>query len=253
MGKNNVRIAWGITGSGHLLLETYETMQDILKTGKHTLSIFLSKAGEEVARMYGILSDLRKMANASLPFRFVRDVEQGASSPACGKFNLKVFHVLFVGPATANTVAKIKVGIADTLVTNITAMAIKGGMPVFVLPSDYVPGPVTTTLPITVKSSGAPAGINDQKKCSCRPCKVVEECPTHAISFFEEKPFVDLTKCIGCKRCVKSCQEMFEFGKKITIHIRKIDAENARALGKMEGITLIGHPREFEKWLISQE
>ncbi len=249
-----MRIAWGITGSGHLLLETYETMQDIVKTGKHTISIFLSKAGEEVARMYGILSELRRLANGPLPLRFVRDFEQGASSPACGKFNLGAFPVLFVGPATANTVAKIKMGIADTLVTNITAMAVKGGVPVFVLPTDYVPGPITTTLPVTVKSSEKSACLDDAGKSACNPCKAIEECPTHAISLIEGKPFVDLTKCIGCKRCVKSCKgQVFEFGKKITIHIRKVDADNARALGKLEGITLMGHPREFEKWLLSQD
>jgi dihydromethanopterin reductase (acceptor) len=249
-----VRIAWGITGSGHLLLETFETMQDILKMGKHTVSIFLSKAGEEVARMYGILSDLRKMANGPLPFRFVRDFEQGASSPPCGKFNLKAFPVLFVGPATANTVAKIKVGIADTLVTNIVAMSVKGGAPVIVLPSDYIPGPIVTTLPVTVKSPEKSSCQDEAGKSTCNPCKAVEECPTHAISLIEGKPNVDLTKCIGCKRCVKSCKgHVFEFGKKITIHIRQVDADNARALGKLEGIKLIGHPREFEKWLLSQD
>jgi len=229
-------------------------MKDIVASGKHTISIFLSKAGEEVARMYGILSDLRKLANGPLPLRFVRDLEQGASSPACGKFNLKAFPVLFVGPATANTVAKIKVGIADTLVTNIVAMAVKGGVRVLILPTDYIPGPITTTLPVTVKTTEKSACQDETGKKSCNPCQAADECPTHAISIIEGKPFVDLTKCIGCQRCVKCCKgQVFEFGKKITIHIRQIDADNSRALEKLEGIKLIGHPREFEKWLLSQD
>ncbi|HMF34163.1 MAG TPA: flavoprotein [Candidatus Lokiarchaeia archaeon] len=249
-----MRIAWGITGSGHLMLETFDVMARIAATGTHTISIFMSKAGEEVARMYGILPLLRKMANGPPPFRFVHDIEQAASYPACGKFNLGIYPVLFIGPATANTVAKIKVGIADTLVTNIAAMAAKGGAKVIIMPSDFVAGPVETTLPVTAKNQKCAACTDQDTAEECTACDVVNECPTHAISIIEDRPIVDLTKCIGCKRCVELCNgQLFEFGRKITINIRQVDSDNARAVGELEGVEVIGHPLEFEKWLLSQD
>ena len=50
-------------------------------------------------------------------------------------------------PATANTVAKIVVGIADTLVTNAVAQANKADIPIYIFPVDQKPGSLTTVLP----------------------------------------------------------------------------------------------------------
>ncbi|MCK4286372.1 MAG: archaeoflavoprotein AfpA, partial [Candidatus Lokiarchaeota archaeon] len=47
----------------------------------------------------------------------------------------------------ANSVAKIVCGIADTLITNCVAQAIKGGMTVHIFPSDQDLEPITTTRP----------------------------------------------------------------------------------------------------------
>ncbi len=52
-----------------------------------------------------------------------------------------------VAPATANTVAKLVHGIADTLLTNCVSMANKAGREVFILPVDRERGTITTTLP----------------------------------------------------------------------------------------------------------
>ena len=50
-------------------------------------------------------------------------------------------------PATANTVAKIAYGIADTLITNAVSQAMKTAVPIYIYPVDQKPGSVTTVLP----------------------------------------------------------------------------------------------------------
>ena len=54
---------------------------------------------------------------------------------------------LLIAPATANTVAKIATGIADSLLCNATMMALKSFVPVYILPCDYKVGETTTQLP----------------------------------------------------------------------------------------------------------
>ena len=55
--------------------------------------------------------------------------------------------MFLVCPASANSVAKIVHGIADTLITNCVAQAIKGGMVVHLFPSDQDLEPITTSRP----------------------------------------------------------------------------------------------------------
>ena len=50
-------------------------------------------------------------------------------------------------PATANTVAKIAMGIADSLVTNAVAQALKIRVPTYIFPVDQKSGSITTILP----------------------------------------------------------------------------------------------------------
>ena len=57
------------------------------------------------------------------------------------------YDFLLVIPATSNTVAKIVMGIADTLVTNSVAQANKTSIPIYILPVDQKPGSLTTVLP----------------------------------------------------------------------------------------------------------
>ena len=57
------------------------------------------------------------------------------------------FDFFLIAPATANTVAKISLGIADTLLCNAAIMALKAFVPVYVMPSDYQEGITITKLP----------------------------------------------------------------------------------------------------------
>jgi len=57
------------------------------------------------------------------------------------------YALFFVSPATANTTAKIAHGIADSLISNCVAQAVKGGTPVYIYPVDQRPGTVATKIP----------------------------------------------------------------------------------------------------------
>jgi len=55
--------------------------------------------------------------------------------------------MLIICPLSANSVAKIAYGIADTLITNCVAQTIKGGVPVYLNPSDQEDKPIETYRP----------------------------------------------------------------------------------------------------------
>ncbi|AIF69257.1 2(4Fe-4S) ferredoxin [Palaeococcus pacificus DY20341] len=122
-----MRIAWGISGAGHLLKESIEVMETL--SGKHEVKVFLSRAGEEVARMYGVLEQIGD-------FPIVRESKQGFAFPPCGAFNLKRFDVFVISPATSNTVAKIRLGIADSLLSCCASQALKSKVPLILVPTD---------------------------------------------------------------------------------------------------------------------
>ncbi|MGY6276327.1 flavoprotein [Methylomonas sp. MgM2] len=128
------RLAWAITGSGHYIEECVEfllTLGDV--------DLYLSQAGEEVLKMYGIpLTEIR----GRLPI--YRD--KAASAPPVGKFYMGHYHTFVMAPATSNTIAKCVLGIADSLVTNLYSQAGKCRVPSIVYPCDIAPE-IETTAP----------------------------------------------------------------------------------------------------------
>jgi flavoprotein len=121
------RIAWGITGAGNALEECIETL---LKCER--VDVFLTKAAEEVLRMYGL--DERLNAPKIRMYR-----ESRASAPQVGRFFGGMYSVFVVAPATSNSVAKFVRGISDSFVTNLFAQAGKSRVPIIVYPSDLIP------------------------------------------------------------------------------------------------------------------
>ncbi|KYH39118.1 MAG: archaeoflavoprotein AfpA [Candidatus Hecatellales archaeon B24] len=137
------KVAWGITGSGDRLTETVETMKKIKRKyeGIADIKVFLSKAGSLVAKYYRLTGDLEKNFGRLW-------VETDANSPfLAGQLQLGKFDFLLIAPATSNTVAKISLGIADSLLSNSAIMALKAFVPVYVMPSDYREGVIVTKLP----------------------------------------------------------------------------------------------------------
>ena len=138
-----MKLAWGVTGSGDKFKETIQVMKELKGRYGDCLSIevFLSKAGQLVARYY--------KAAELLETGFDRLwVEKDSNTPFLpGRLQLGEFDLLLIAPATSNTVAKIAVGISDTLLTNSAVQAIKGFTPVYIMPVDYHEGETTTILP----------------------------------------------------------------------------------------------------------
>ncbi|MCD4702994.1 MAG: archaeoflavoprotein AfpA [Methanosarcinaceae archaeon] len=135
------RIAWGITGSGDLIRETYNTMVDIKNRTDIDFMVFLSKEGETVMKWYrmwgGIQNDFENFKT-----------DAGPNSPfIAGPLQVGHYDALVIAPATANSVAKIVHGIADTLVTNVVAQTAKGDTPIYILPVDQIRGTVDTVAP----------------------------------------------------------------------------------------------------------
>jgi len=126
------RIAWAVTGSGHYIEESIALMLRLER-----VDLYLSQAGEEVLKMYGIsINDLRDKV------RVYRD--KTASAPPVGLFYKNYYHTLVLAPTTSNTVAKCVLGIADSLVTNLYSQAGKCRIPNIVYPCDIAPEMETT-------------------------------------------------------------------------------------------------------------
>jgi archaeoflavoprotein AfpA len=136
-----VRIAWGITGCGDRIEQITSMMMDLKRKYNFKVDVYVSKSGQMVLRWYKLLdrlknefSEIQIEANANAPF-------------LVGKLQTGYYNIFLVAPATANTVAKIAYGIADTLITNAASQATKAMIPVYIYPSDSRKGDVETTLP----------------------------------------------------------------------------------------------------------
>ncbi|MFX1475608.1 MAG: flavoprotein [Promethearchaeota archaeon] len=117
------KFAWAITGAGDYLKESVEAIREVLQSTDYKVMIFMSKAGEKVVNWYKLMEDIKALTSKV-------KVEIDANTPfILGALQRCVYDFLVVMPATANTVAKIVHGIADTLVTNSVAQAQKTDVP----------------------------------------------------------------------------------------------------------------------------
>ncbi len=141
--KTRKRVAWGITGSGDRLVEIIEVMKQIKKQYQDDIriTVYLSKAGNQVLNFYRLANDLKEN------FDKIR-VEVNSNIPTLAvQMQSGKIEFLLIAPTTANTVAKIAVGITDTLLTNATIMSLKSFVPVYIVPCDYKEGTTVTELP----------------------------------------------------------------------------------------------------------
>lgn len=126
------RLAWAITGSGHYI----EACLELVLTLKE-VDLYISQAGEEVLKMYGI--DLKKLSQTHAVYR-----DKARSAPPVGLFYKNYYHTFIMAPTTSNTIAKCVLGIADSLVTNLYAQAGKCRIQSIVYPCDIAPEMETT-------------------------------------------------------------------------------------------------------------
>jgi len=229
-----MRIGWAITGAGHLLKESVEILEELATD--HEVTVFLSNAGKEVLKMYGLYE---KVANITGGYyrELAIDSDQSFSYPISGRFSIGKYDLLIVSPTTSNTVAKIVHGISDSLVTNSVAQSGKGRVKTLIVPVDLESGDVETVLP---------SKLELEKCVDCKVCEASNSCPQGAIAPRTE---IDLLKCIGCEKC-KCPFEAISTGKLITIYMRDIDIENTHKLILMKGITVLKDPYEVKNYII---
>ena len=200
------------------------------------ITVFISQAGLEVVRMYGLERRLRAVADGSY-YRELVTPSDGASCSKAGRLSMGRYLALVASPATANTVAKVVNGIADTPPTIAIAQALKGGVPVFVVPTDAEPEYETET-----------PHIVDRSVCEaheCKECRPSSSCPTGAFEVVEGLGHIDLSKCIGCSLCLHECPfGAVKFRARVRARSNPIDLENVKKLSSMKGVVLLKRPRE---------
>ncbi len=220
-----------------MLKDSVDVLKFIKKEG-HELSIYLSGAGEEVLRMYGLFNQVRSLVGEGYYNELVLEKDQESSFPMTGRFSLGKYDLLVVSPTTSNTIGKIVNGIADTLVTNAVAQAGKGRVKTLIIPVDLEAGDLETVLPSKLELD----------LCRhCDVCEAAEACPQQAITPGVE---INLLKCKGCGICQQACPYgAITGGRKITIHMREIDIENTQRLFNFQGVDVLSHPAEVRKFL----
>jgi archaeoflavoprotein AfpA len=136
-----LKFVWGITGTGYLLEESIDFMKELKENYDTEITVMLSKEGAVVVKWYKQWDYLNEVIKSV-------KVENTPNNPfLAGPLQIGKYDFLLVCPVSANSVAKIVYGIADTLITNCVAQTIKGDVPVYLLPSDQHKEPIVTTKP----------------------------------------------------------------------------------------------------------
>ena len=135
------KLMWGITGTGYLLTECIHLMRDLQNKYDIKITVILSKEGAAVVKWYKKWLTLKEVVvNVK--------VEKTPNIPFyAGPLQLRKYDMFLICPVSANSIAKIAYGIADSLITNCVAQAIKGGMNVHLLPADQDLEPIVTSRP----------------------------------------------------------------------------------------------------------
>lgn len=224
------RIAWGITGGGQYLAESVRAMREV--AARHRVCTLVSRAGEEVLRMYGLLDMLQEISRGNYLEEVFLESKSGSSFPMTGRLMLGRFDMLLIAPATSNTVAKIACGIADTIVTNAAALAEKADVPVLVLPTD-----------VREAVTRAPYAVNRELCEACGICPPQTACPRGAISGDEIRS-IDLMLCDGCGTCLSLCSTGAIDAVRMNVRRRSIDIRNIEIL-RERGYMILESPEEI--------
>lgn len=135
------KLIFGMTGTGYVLEESIDLMKELQDNYDVDITVILSKEGAAVVKWY------KKWFLLTETVKKVK-VEKTPNIPFyAGPLQLGNYDLFLACPVSANSVAKIVCGIADTLITNCVAQAIKGGQTVYIFPSDQDTEPIVTSRP----------------------------------------------------------------------------------------------------------
>lgn len=230
-----MKIGWGITGAGHLLEDSVNSLVELSQS--HEVTVFLSSAGEEVLKMYGLSLKVEKITGGYYR-ELVKEYQQRSSFPVAGRFSMGKYDLLVVSPATSNTIAKIVNGIADNLITNIVAQAGKGKVLTCIVPVDLEPGDVETILPSKLELDICQ---------ECETCEAAAACPQDAITPGVE---INLLQCQGCGACHIACPfDAVTGGRLITIHMRDVDIQNTIKLYSFPGVEVLAQISDIKDYI----
>lgn len=208
-----------------------------LASREFEITVFISQAGLEVIRIYGLEGRLRSIADGSY-YRELVTPSNGASCSRAGRLLMGMYRALIASPASANTIAKIVRGIADTPPTIAIAQALKGGVSVFVVPTDS-----------EIEYETETPHIANRLVCEmhrCNECKPLTSCPTGAFELIEGLGHINLSKCIGCSSCLRSCPfGAIKFRVKVKARSSPIDLENVRKLSLIKGVVVLKRPKDI--------
>lgn len=234
-----MNIAWCMTGGGADIRSITNLIKIIKDTYRINVTLFLTRWGYEVARIFGVLDILKSIARGGYYQEFLVE-EQGMFY--IGRMNMRKYNFLVIAPATTNTIAKIVLGIADNIASALYSQATKSSIPTIIFPTD-IPnreGFIEAESPCYI----------DKTKCNisvCSKCFAQEICPVNAITFIDSFVRIDLSKCIGCERCIYSCPiGAVRCWEKIRLLPREMDIENIEKLKKLPYTFVVGNIKELE-------
>ncbi len=216
-----------VTGSGSWLREAGGVAAALSRL--HRVTVAFTRAGFEVARMFGVLGLFRLAA----PGGYYRELiveELASGAPVVNRVAARRYDVVVVAPASSNTIAKIVSGIADSIASSAASQALKNGVPLILVPSES-PSGVETELPCRVVEG-----------CTgCAAC--VPVCPVGAVTVVEGRARIMLEYCVGCARCMHSCPySAIRCFDRVVAKPSPVDLVNLERLAAMPGVHLVSRP-----------
>ncbi len=124
------KILWCITSSGDKLRETVNLMIDVQSWHAWDIEVALSRETPFVLKYYDCWKSLKEHFSTVME-------EKGPNTPFLGgSIQRGKYAFILVAPMTANTMAKIACGIADSLVSNCVSLGLKARISTYLFPTD---------------------------------------------------------------------------------------------------------------------
>jgi len=231
------KLLWVITGAGYKMRAIFNTISRLKEELGLKITTALTRAGHEVARLYGVLDKLRDLSPGRYYEEIFVDDPLRPISRLPGRVMMGSYDAIAIAPATANSVAKMVVGIADTIATQVFSMGEKARTPIIIMPSDGS----------EIVEAEFPCFVDAELCRACDECWPEKACPSKAIFRTDDgRAHIDLLVCRGCGDCAPLCPyEAISCWRKKLIRCRDIDLANVEELRKREGVFVVLDEQEL--------